>query len=88
MKFGKMLSFLSPAFGMATGQGIGKVMPYLSPAYGMLAGKGPFADMLGMGGGQQPQQQSSLPTGMFGAGGGQQMDPEMLRLLMMQRGGY
>lgn len=69
MNLGKMLSFMSPAAGMATGQGFGKAMPYLSPGYGMMSGKGPFGDddflkMLqglgGMGGGQK--------AGMFGAG--------------------
>lgn len=75
MNFGKMLSFMSPAMGMATGQGIGKAMPFLSPGYGMLKGKGPFSvddeddplrklfasGMLGGGMGKGP-------TGMFGAG--------------------
>lgn len=73
MNFGKALSFMSPAMGMATGQGFGKIMPFLSPGYGMMSGKGPFGGMLGadeddplkkllagLGGG--------MPTGMFGAG--------------------
>lgn len=42
MNFGKALSFISPAYGMATNQGIGKAMPYLSPGFGMMSGKGPF----------------------------------------------
>lgn len=42
MNIGKILSFISPAAGMATGQGIGNAMPFLSPMAGAAMGKGPF----------------------------------------------
>jgi hypothetical protein len=59
MKLGNILSFLSPAYGMATGHGIGKIMPYLSPGFGMLAGKGPFGGQHG--GGDQQGQMPQMP---------------------------
>lgn len=64
MKLGKMLSFLSPALGMATGNGLG-FLPYLSPGIGMLSGKGPFA--LGGHGDKDEQQQpqaAQMPAAM------------------------
>src|SRR4249919_3105646 len=59
MKLGKILSYMSPAIGMATGMGLGKVMPYLSPGFGMLSGKGPFGGL--MGGGGHDEQSGQLP---------------------------
>ncbi|HEY6019126.1 MAG TPA: hypothetical protein VIY48_04275 [Candidatus Paceibacterota bacterium] len=78
MDFSKVLSFLSPAYGAITGQGLGKALPWLSPAYGMASGQGPFGQLLsallghkGMGGGQatdyqpiqgSPQNQPAIPN--------------------------
>lgn len=67
MNLGKMMSFASPLYGMASGQGIGKVMPFLSPAYGLMADKGPFqADHLKHLLGPMAMRKG----GMFGAGMG------------------
>lgn len=72
MNFGKMLSFISPAYGMATGHGLGKAMPYMSPGFGALSGKGPFSEM----GGAMAGMGGVLP-GLMGGHGGQEGGGQM-----------
>lgn len=63
MDIGKILSFISPAAGAVTGEGLGKALPFLSPLYGMISGKGPFASGL-------PGVGASGLMGMMGGGAG------------------
>ncbi len=52
MKLGNILGSISPAFGMASGNGLfgnSEVMGSISPLYGMASGDGMFGDMGGMG---------------------------------------
>lgn len=67
MNLGNILSFLSPAVGLATGKGFGKIAPFLSPALGLAEGGGMGA--MGLFGllSQHPE----LLQGLMGRGQGQ-----------------
>lgn len=85
MNIGKILSFISPAAGMMTGNGAG-MLPYLSPGFGAMSGKGPFGKMVGggEGGGFADALSGAMGGGMGGAGG---LDIEQL-MKLLQGGGH